>query len=296
MADHDQRLNPSECAERATSSTVMTRRSFVTATLAAGFALAVRPIAAATITTDESGLTAGEIQIRAADGHIPAYRAKPENESALPVVLVVQEIFGVHDHIKDVCRRFAKLGYVAIAPELFARQGDVSKMTDIDEIRSKVVSQVSDAQVLSDLDAAVAWAKESGEGDVERLGITGFCWGGRIVWLYAAQNPRLKAVVAWYGRLAGNATALQPKHPLDVASTLKVPVLGLYGGEDKGIPLDQVEQMKKATQAAGGKSEIVVYPNAPHAFYADYRPSYRKEAAEDGWRRLQEWFKRHGMA
>lgn len=297
MADHDQRPNPSECAERAISSTVMTRRSFVTATLAAGFALAVRPIAAATIATDGSGLTAGEIQIRAADGsHIPAYRAKPENGSALPVVLVVQEIFGVHEHIKDVCRRFAKLGYVAIAPELFARQGDVSKMADIDEIRAKVVSQVPDAQVLSDLDATVAWAKESGEGHVERLGITGFCWGGRIVWLYAAHNAQLKAGVAWYGRLAGNATALQPKHPLDVASTLRAPVLGLYGGEDKGIPLDQVEQMKKATQAAGGKSEIVVYPNAPHAFYADYRPSYRKEAAEDGWKRLQDWFKRHGMA
>lgn len=296
MADHDPMPNPSDRADHARSSTVMTRRSFVSATLAAGFALAVRPIAAATVTTDESGLTAGEIQVRAADGHIPAYRAKPENGSALPVVLVIQEIFGVHEHIKDVCRRFAKLGYVAIAPELFARQGDVSKMADIDEIRAKVVSRVSDAQVLSDLDATVAWAKESGEGQVERLGITGFCWGGRIVWLYAAHNAQLKAGVAWYGRLAGNATALQPKHPLDVASTLKAPVLGLYGGEDKGIPLDQVEQMKKAIQAAGGKSEIVVYPDAPHAFHADYRPSYRKEAAEDGWKRLQDWFNKNGVA
>lgn len=292
MADHNQLLKPSEPAM---SPAIMTRRRFVAATLAAGFALAVRPIGAATITTDEAGLTAGEIRIPTHDGHIPAYRARPEIGSAFPVVLVVQEIFGVHEHIKDVCRRLAKLGCAAIAPELFARQGDVSKMTDIDEIRSKVVSQVPDAQVLSDLDATVAWAKGSGEGNVERLGITGFCWGGRIVWFYAAHNPRLKAGVAWYGRLVGNPTARQPLHPIDVASTLKAPVLGLYGAEDKGIPLDQVEQMKTRLQAAGGTSEFVVYPNAPHAFYADYRPSFRKEAAEDGWKRLQDWFKRHGV-
>ncbi|BFU96933.1 MAG: putative hydrolase [Nitrospira sp.] len=293
MAGRDQMAKPSEPAM---FPAIMTRRRFVTATLAAGFALAVRPICAATITTDEAGLTAGEIRIPTHDGHIPAYRARPDNGPALSVVLVVQEIFGIHEHIKDVCRRFAKLGYVAIAPELFARQGDVSKMTEIDEIRSTVVSQVPDAQVLSDLDAAVAWAKESGEGDIERLGITGFCWGGRIVWLYAAHNPRLKAGVAWYGRLIGNPTALQPKHPIDVASMLKSPVLGLYGAEDKGIPVDQVEQMKRTLQAAGGTSEFVVYPNAPHAFYADYRPSYRKDAAEDGWMRLQDWFERHGVA
>lgn len=278
------------------SSPAMTRRGFVTATLAAGFALAVRPISAATIATDEAELTAGEIRISTGDGPMPAYRAKPQSGAGFPVVLVVQEIFGVHEHIKDVCRRFAKLGYLAIAPELFARQGDVSKMTDIDEIRSKVVSQVPDAQVLSDLDAAVAWAKESGEGNIERFGITGFCWGGRIVWLYAAHNPQLKAGVAWYGRLAGNPTPLQPKHPLDVASSLKAPVLGLYGAEDKGIPLDTVEQMKAALQSAGGTSQFVIYPNAPHAFHADYRPSYRKEAAEDGWKRLQDWFKKNGVA
>ncbi|HMU54657.1 MAG TPA: dienelactone hydrolase family protein [Nitrospira sp.] len=274
---------------------MMTRRGFVTATLAAGFALAVQPIAAATITTDEAELTGGEVRIPTGDGHMPAYRAKPQSGSGFPVVLVVQEIFGVHEHIRDVCRRFAKLGYMAIAPELFARQGDVSKMTDIDEIRSKVVSQVPDAQVLSDLDATAAWARQSGEGSVERLGITGFCWGGRIVWLYAAHNPQLKAGVAWYGRLVGTPTPLQPKHPIDVASALKAPVLGLYGAEDKGIPLDTVEQMKAALRSAGGTSEFVIYPNAPHAFHADYRPSYRKEAAEDGWRRLQEWFKRHGV-
>ena len=273
----------------------MTRRGFVTATLAAGFALAVRPISAATLTTDETGLTAGPIQIPTREGQIPAYRARPEKASAFPVVLVVQEIFGVHEHIKDVCRRLAKLGYLAIAPELYARQGDVSKMTDINEIRT-VVAQVPDEQVLADLDAAVTWAKESGEGNVERLGITGFCWGGRIVWLYAAHSPQVKAGVAWYGRLVGAPTPLQPKHPLEVASSIKAPVLGLYGAEDQGIPLDTVEQMKTALRAAGGTSEIVVYPNAGHAFYADYRPSYRKEAADDGWKRLQQWFKGHGVS
>jgi carboxymethylenebutenolidase len=258
--------------------------------LCLGCAAGLRPI-----TTDETGLTTGEIRIRTADGHIPAYRAKPKKGSAFPLVLVVQEIFGVHEHIKDVCRRLAKLGYVAIAPELYARQGDVSKMTDIDEIR-KVVSKVPDAQVLADLDATVAWIKESGEGNVERLGITGFCWGGRIVWLYAAHHPTLKAGVAWYGRLVGTPSALQPSHPIDVASSLKVPVLGLYGAEDQGIPLDTVEQMKTALRAADSPSEIVTYPNAGHAFYADYRPSYRKDAAENGWTRLQEWLKRHGVS
>ena len=291
MTDHSQ---PIGSAGEIVSLASMTRRSFVTATLAAGFALAVRPISAATITTDKIGLAAGGIQIRTGDGHIPGYRARPENGSAFPVILVVQEIFGVHEHIKDICRRLAKVGYLAIAPELYARQGDVSKMTEIDEIR-KVVSQVPDAQVVADLDAAVAWAKESGEGNVERLGVTGFCWGGRIVWLYAAHNPKLKAGVAWYGRLVGTPSALQPKHPVDVASSLKAPVLGLYGAEDQGIPLDTVERMKTAVRAEGGMSEIVVYQNAGHAFYADYRPSYRKAAAEDGWRRLQEWFTLHGV-
>ena len=291
MTDLSQRI---ESAGEIVSLASMTRRSFVTATLATGFALAVRPLSAATITTDEVGLTAGGIHIPTGDGHIPGYRARPRNGSAFPVILVVQEIFGVHEHIKDVCRRLAKLGYLAIAPELYARQGDVSKMTEIDEIR-KVVSQVPDAQVMADLDAALAWVKESGEGDVERLGITGFCWGGRIVWLYAAHNPKLKAGVAWYGRLVGTPSALQPKHPVDVASSLKAPVLGLYGAEDQGIPLDTVERMKTAVRAEGGTSEIVTYQNAGHAFYADYRPSYRKAAAEDGWRRLQEWLTLHGV-
>jgi carboxymethylenebutenolidase len=274
--------------------TAITRRKFVVTTLAVGFALAVRPLSAETIVTESTGLKAGEIVIPTSDGQIPAYRARPINGSALPVILVVQEIFGVHEHIKDLCRRLAKLGYLAIAPELYARQGDVSRLSGIDEI-VKVVSKVPDAQVLSDLDATAAWAKESGEGNTEKLGITGFCWGGRIVWLYAAHNPALKAGVAWYGRLIGTPSDLQPQHPIDVVSAFKAPVLGLYGGDDKGIPSDTVERMERELKNAGSSSHIVVYPNTPHGFNADYRPSYRKEQADDGWTRLQEWFTQHGV-
>jgi len=274
----------------------VTRRQFVVTTLAAGFALAVQPVSAETITTDTKGLIAGEVEIPTTDGQIPAYRAMPATGKSFPVVLVVQEIFGVHEYIRDICRRFAKLGHLAVAPELFARQGNVSKMPDIQEILSTVVSKVPDAQVLSDLDAAVAWADRSSKGDIAKLGITGFCWGGRIVWLYAAHNPQLKAGVAWYGRLVGRANELQPKHPIDVAASLKAPVLGLYGKDDSGIPLDTVEQMRKALKAQASPSEIIVYPNTPHGFHADYRPSYRKERAEDGWKRLREWFKKHNAA
>jgi carboxymethylenebutenolidase len=275
----------------------ITRREFVLTSLAAGFALAVQPVTAQTmITTDVSGLTAGEVKIPTSGGDIPAYRATPNSGGPFPVVLVVQEIFGVHEHIKDVCRRLAKLGYVAIAPELYARQGDVSKMTDINEIMSKVVSKVPDAQVMADLDATVAWAEKSGKGEVDKLGITGFCWGGRVVWLYAAHSPRLKAGVAWYGRLVGQTSDLTPKYPVDVAATLKAPVLGLYGGADSGIPPETVEQMQKALQAAKSPSQIVLYPDTPHGFYADYRPSYRKDEAQNGWQRLQEWFKKYGVA
>jgi len=274
----------------------VTRRQFVVTTLAAGFALAVQPVSAETITTDTKGLITGEVEIPTTDGQIPAYRAMPATGKSFPVVLVVQEIFGVHEYIRDICRRFAKLGHLAVAPELFARQGNVSKMPDIQEILSTVVSKVPDAQVLSDLDAAVAWADRSSKGDIAKLGITGFCWGGRIVWLYAAHNPQLKAGVAWYGRLVGRANELQPKHPIDVAASLKAPVLGLYGKDDSGIPLDTVEQMRKALKAQASPSEIIVYPNTPHGFHADYRPSYRKERAEDGWKRLREWFKKHNAA
>jgi len=275
----------------------LTRREFVITSLAAGFALAVQPVTAQTmITTDASGLTAGEVKIPTSGGDIPAYRAMPNSGGPFPVVLVVQEIFGVHEHIKDVCRRLAKLGYLAIAPEMYARQGDVSKMTDINEIISKVVSKVPDAQVMADLDATVAWAEKSGKGEVDKLGITGFCWGGRVVWLYAAHSPRLKAGVAWYGRLVGQASDLTPKYPVDIAATLKAPVLGLYGGADSGIPPETVEQMQKALQAAKSPSQIVLYPDTPHGFYADYRPSYRKDEAQNGWQRLQEWFKKYGVA
>jgi len=270
------------------------RRAFLVTKLAAGFAMAVRPVTAQTITTSTEGLTAGEVKIPVAGGEIPAYRAMPAKGKNHPVVLVVQEIFGVHEHIKDVCRRFAKLGHMAIAPEMYARQGDVSKLTDFQEI-FKIVGKVPDSQVMSDLDAAVAYAKKAG-GDTSKLGITGFCWGGRIVWLYAAHNPQLKAGVAWYGRLVGQASENSPKHPVDVAGLLKAPVLGLYGAKDRGIPLESVEKMRSALQAAGKKAEIKVYDEADHGFHADYRPTYHKASAEDGFRRLQEWFKQNGAA
>jgi carboxymethylenebutenolidase len=273
----------------------LTRRKFVVTMLAAGFAAAVRPTAAQSpITTDTHGLTAGAIGIPVADGEIPGYRAMPEQGSKFATILVVQEIFGVHEHIRDVCRRLAKLGYLAVAPELYAREGDVSKMTDMKEILSTVVARVPDAQVLSDLDATADWAAKHG-GDASRLGITGFCWGGRIVWLYAAHNPKLKAAAAWYGRLTGETNALHPKQPLELVKEIKVPVLGLYGGADQSNPVETIETMRAALKVAGSVSEIVIYPDAPHAFYADYRPSYRKEAAEDAWKRMQAWFRKWGL-
>jgi len=278
----------------------MNRRGFLVTALGAGFALAVQPVAAQTaITTDSAGLTAGEIQVPTADGNMPAYRAQPAQGSNFPVVLVVQEIFGVHEYIKDTCRRLAKLGYQAIASELYARQGDPRQYTEIPEILSKVVSKVPDSQVMADLDATVAWAQANG-GNTQRLGVTGFCWGGRITWLYAAHNPKVKAGVAWYGRLTSPASEMTPRHPLDVADKLNGPVLGLYGGQDAGIPNDTVEKMQAAlaqsANPASKASAIHLYPDAPHAFHADYRPSYRKETAEDGWKRMQDWFRKHGVA
>ena len=275
----------------------LSRRGAMLASLASGFALAAHPVSAQTvITTDTTGLEAGEVRIPTADGEIPAYRAMPSGAGPFPVVLVVQEIFGVHEHIKDMCRRFAKLGHMAIAPEMFARQGDVSKLTDIPAIVSTVVSKVPDAQVMSDLDAAVAYAKASGRGDTTKLAITGFCWGGRITWLYAAHNPAVKAGVAWYGRLVGQPNELMPRNPVDLAAELKAPVLGLYGAADTGIPVSTTEQMQQACAAAGNTCEFVVYPDTPHAFNADYRPSYRAGPAADGWSRLQAWLKQHGAA
>ena len=277
--------------------TDLTRRQFITVTaLSAGFALAVHPIAAAVINTDAAGLIAGEVKIPVKDGSIPAYRAMPASGSNFPVILVIQEIFGVHAHLQDICRRFAKLGYLAIAPEMFARQGDVSKLTEVQEIISKVVSKVPDAQVMSDLDATVEWAQKSGKGNTNKLGITGFCWGGRIVWLYSSYNPKVTAGVAWYGRVVGNSTDLTPKQPIDIAASLKVPVLGLYGGKDQSIPNDTVEKMQEVLKTGSSGSEIVLYPDAPHGFNADYRPSYREKEAEDAWKRMQDWFKKYGVS
>jgi carboxymethylenebutenolidase len=273
----------------------LARRDFLVGVLGAGFALAVSPVRSETVvSTDAEGLLTGEVSIPVADGELPTFRSAPKGKGPHPVILVVQEIFGVHEHIKDITRRLAKLGYLAIAPELYARQGDVSKLTSIDEIRNQVVSKVPDSQVLADLDATVTWAGKHG-GDLSRLGITGFCWGGRIVWLYAAHQPKLKAGVAWYGKVKGPVNELNPKQPIDVAAELKAPVLGLYGGQDQGIPAETVEELRTAIQAARGPSQIHIYPDAPHAFFADYRPSYRKDEAEDGWRRLKEWFRVHGV-
>ncbi|MBN3945668.1 MAG: dienelactone hydrolase family protein [Nostoc sp. NMS7] len=273
----------------------ITRRKFIaTTTLATGFALAVQPISAGVITTNAKGLVAGAVKIPVKDGEIPAYRAAPATGENFPIVLVIQEIFGVHEHIQDITRRFAQLGYLAIAPELFVRQGDVSKLSSIDEIRP-IVAKVPDAQVLSDLDATVHWAVKSAKGNANKLAITGFCWGGRITWLYAAHNPQVKAGVAWYGRLVGDATKLTPKHPVDIASTLKVPILGLYGGKDTSIPLNTIEQMRDRLKSSSSKSEIIVYPDASHAFFADYRPSYREKEAKEGWKRLLAWFKQNGV-
>ena len=255
--------------------------------------MAVLPVTAQTITTSTDGLVADEPKVPTKDGVMAAYRAMPATGSNFPVILVVQEIFGVHEHIKDVCRRLAKSGFFAIAPELYARQGDASKYTDIDKLFSDIVQKVHDAQVLADLDATVAFANSTGKANTARLGITGFCWGGRIVHMYAAHNPNLRAAVAWYGPTA-KAFAAGDKTPLDVAPRIKGAVLGLYGGNDSGIPNDTVEKMFAALKSAGNtKSEFVIYPDTPHAFNADYRPSYRKPQADDGWNRMLAWFKLH---
>ncbi|MCK6450522.1 MAG: dienelactone hydrolase family protein [Alphaproteobacteria bacterium] len=275
----------------------LSRRGFVVTSLSAGFAAAAMPVQAQTmITTDMYGLEGGEVKVPVADGTVPAYHVMPSSGSGFPTILVVMEIFGVHEHIKDVCRRFAKLGYYAIAPELYARQGDPTKITEIPRILSEIVSKVPDKQVMSDLDACVAFAAKSGKANTDKLAITGFCWGGRIVWLYAAHNPKLKAGVAWYGPLARPANEMTPKHPVDLAAELKAPVLGLYGGADSGIPSDTIEKMRAALKANNKPSEIVLYPDTPHAFHADYRPSYRKQQAEDGWNKAVAWLKKHGAA
>ena len=281
----------------------LNRRDFVRAAVGSSFAAAVLPVTAQTIRTDSAGLNVGEVTIQVGDFKLPAYRAMPAAGvgvgGPLPVVLVVSEIFGVHEHIADVARRFARLGYLAIAPELFVRQGDAQSYGEVGKLVSEVIAKVPDAQVMADLDACVAWAAANG-GDTRRLAVTGFCWGGRITWLYAAHNPALKAGVAWYGQLLGAPSALKPTNPIDRVGALRAPVLGLYGGEDSGIPLAAVDQMKAAlaasANAAAKQSQFVVYPGAPHAFHADYRPSYRKDAAEDGWKCCVAWLKANGAA
>ena len=277
----------------------LNRRDLIRAGLGSGFAAAVLPVQAQTqIKTDAGGLVVGEVSVPAGAQKVPAYRAAPVGKSNAPVVLVVSEVFGVNEYIADVTRRLARLGYFAIAPELFERQGDAGSYGEVGKLLAEVVNKTPDREVMADLDACVAWAKAQGA-DTNKLGITGFCWGGRITWLYAAHNPALKAGVAWYGHLAGASNALQTAQPLDVAARLQAPVLGLYGGQDAGIPLDSVEQMKRALaagSAAAKASEIVVYPDAPLAFHADYRPSYRKADAQEGWRRSLAWFAAQGVA
>jgi carboxymethylenebutenolidase len=277
----------------------LSRRGFGRTALGAGFAAAVLPVVAQTaIKTDTNGLVAGEVDIPVGSFKMPAYRAAPAGKTQAPVVLVISEIFGVHEYIADVARRFAKAGYFAIAPDLFVRHGDPQSYGEIAKLQAEIISKVPDAQVMGDLDACAAWARAQGA-DAARLGVTGFCWGGRITWLYAAHNPAVKAGVAWYGRLVGNASALTPRHPVDLAGDIKAPVLGLYGAADTGIPLDTVERMKAALAAgspAARASEFHVYAEAPHAFHADYRPSYRKPAADDGWQRCMGWMRKHGVA
>ena len=273
----------------------LNRRAFAITGLATGFALAVQPISAASITTDAAGLETGEAKIPVSDGEIPAYWARPAKGTKLGTILVVQEIFGVHEWIKDVCRRFAKEGYFAVAPALYARQGDPSKYTDIQLLVTEIVSKVDDNTVMTDLDATAKWAAANG-GDTSRLAVTGFCWGGRITWLYTAHNPATKAGVAWYGHMVRREGNTQPKHPAEVAGDIRGRVLGLYGGLDKGIQQSQIDAMRAALKAASDtKSEIVVYPGADHGFLADYRPNYNEAAAKDGWARCLKWFKANGV-
>ncbi len=298
MLDQDQTndfnaLLPGQSTEAGSS-----RRTALKVALGVGYAASAMPIMAQTaIKTSADGLKTGETTYEVNGFKVPAYYAMPAGKTNCPVVLVVQEIFGVHEYIADTCRRFAKAGYLAIATEFFARQGDPTKYGEIGKLIAEVVNKVPDAQVMADLDGAVKWAGANG-GDTSKVAVTGFCWGGRITWLYAAQGP-VKAGVAWYGRLVGAGSELTPKHPVDLAANLRAPVLGLYGEKDTGITLDTVDKMKAALatgNAASKASQFVIYPDAPHAFHADYRPSFRKEAAEDGFKRCLDWFKANGVA
>lgn len=271
------------------------RRGFLKVALGTGFAVAALPVVAQNvIKTDGAGLISGTILVKIDGQDVPVYASQPEGKTGLPVILVISEIFGVHEHIADMARRFAKQGYLALAPDLFVRQGDATKAPSMPELMKNIVGKTPDAQVMSDLDAIVAWAKQNG-GDTARLGITGFCWGGRITWLYAAHNPAVKAGVAWYGRLVGESTAITPQHPVDIAPTLKAPILGLYGAKDTGISQESIATMKAALAKGTSKSEFVVYPDSGHAFNADYRPSYVAADAKDGYARCLAWFKANGV-
>jgi carboxymethylenebutenolidase len=272
------------------------RRAFMRAGVGAGFAAAVLPVSAQNvIKTDAAGLDVGEVLIPVGDFKLPAYRAAPAGRKNAPVLLVISEVFGVHEYIADVARRFAKQGFFAVAPELFVRQGDATSYGEIAKLLNEVISKTPDAQVMADLDATVAWARGQGAA-ADKLGITGFCWGGRTTWMYSAHNPAVKAAVAWYGPVARSYFA-GDKSALDVAPRIQAAVLGLYGAADSGIPNEGVSQMRDALKAAGNtRCEMVLYPDTPHAFHADYRPSYRGPAAEDGWTRCLAWFKSHGLA
>jgi carboxymethylenebutenolidase len=281
-----------------TKTAPLSRRGFMTASAAsaAGYTLAAGPVRAQVVTTDASGLTTGDAKVKVADGEMPVYFAKPANAQNAPVILVAMEVFGVHEYIKDVTRRLAKLGAFAIAPDYYFRKGvDLTKLAGTADLMP-IVNAKPDAELMSDLDATVAWAKSEG-GDTSRLGIVGFCRGGRTVWLYSAHSGNLKAGVAFYGALVDPAgqKAIWPKSATELAPDMKAPVLGLYGEADQGIPVAQVEAIKAALQAAGKKAEFHVFPGAPHGFHADYRPSYRKEAAEDAWSRAAAWFKANGV-
>ncbi len=271
------------------------RRGFVMGSLMAGFTMATAHGQAAPIHTDSTGLLAGEVQVPVPGGHVPTYVASPAGGGAHPVVVVIEEIFGVHEYIKDTCRRLAKAGYTAVAPEFYARLGDLSKMTDVPTIIRDVISKAPDATFQADLAAAVAFVRASGRGDATRLAVTGFCRGGRNTWMTAAANAEVKAAVAWYGPVGGAPSEIQPRTPTDVAGELKAPLLGLYGGADTGIPVEAVRAAEAKAKAAGKTVEIHVYPEAPHGFHADYRPSYRREAAEDGWARMLAWFRKYGV-
>lgn len=272
----------------------LARRRFMMTSLITGLTLATARVEAQAIHTDTQGIEAGETKVPVADGALPAYFAHPAGTGPFPTVLVIEEIFGVHEYIKDICRRLAKAGYLAVAPELYARIADLSKMTDSRQIFRDVIAKAPDATLLADLDATAAWAGAHG-GDASRLAVTGFCRGGRNVWLYAAHNPALKAAVAWYGPVAGTTSEIQPRTPLDIAAELKCPLLGLYGGQDQGIRMQDVQAAAAKAKAAGKDVEVVIYPDAGHGFHADYRPSYNAADAADGWQRMLGWLHGHGV-